>query len=68
MFVDFLKEIQTQFSEATYNVITHNCNHFTNKCSDFLLGSDIPHSILNQGRELIATPVGKMIEPMLHQA
>ena len=68
MFTDFLQEIQNRFSFATYNVIQNNCNHFTNECCNFLLGKDIPHSVLKQAEELIATPLGQMIRPMLEQS
>lgn len=56
-----------RFSPVTYNVKTHNCNHFTNECANFLVGTDIPHDILNQATELFNTSLGKMIEPMVMQ-
>ena len=65
MFRDFLQEITDRFSFNTYNVIQNNCNHFTNEVSNFLLGKDIPHSVLKQAEDLINTPIGQMIRPML---
>ena len=67
LFVEFLTEIKDRFTPMTYNIKTHNCNHFTNECSNFLIGSDIPHDILKQAEELFNTAIGKMVEPMMIQ-
>jgi len=31
MFHDFLSDISDRFTFMTYNIATHNCNHFTNE-------------------------------------
>lgn len=67
LFYEFLSEIKDRYSQTTYNVKSHNCNHFTNECSNFLVGKDIPHDILNQANDLFNTKLGKMVEPMMMQ-
>jgi len=46
LFLEFLESIKSSFTINTYNVISKNCNHFTNEVCNFLLGKDIPHSVL----------------------
>jgi len=66
--MDFLESIKDSYTLSTYNVITKNCNHFTNEVCNFLLSKDIPHYVLKQSEELIWTPIGQMIRPMLEQS
>lgn len=47
LFMEFLKEVSPRFTEQTYNVFKHNCNHFTNEAANFLLGQDIPKDIVD---------------------
>jgi desumoylating isopeptidase 1 len=42
VFRDFMREIGPRFTQATYNLLTWNCNNFTNEASKFLLGRGIP--------------------------
>lgn len=65
--LDYLKDIDKNFTQSTYNIISNNCNHFTNDICFFLTGKPIPDYVLNQHKELISTPIGKMIMPMLEQ-
>jgi len=67
LFHEYLSDLKGMFSPTTYNVKKNNCNHFTNECCNFLVGSDIPHDILKQAEDLFNTPLGKMVEPMMMQ-
>ena len=67
LFHDFLGDIKDRFSPMNYNVKSHNCNHFTNECSNFLVGHNIPKDIYGQAEDLFNTPLGKMVEPMVTQ-
>jgi len=62
---DYLKDLQKMFQPHNYNLIKHNCNHFTNTLAEFLVGSGIPKEILNQHEVLLNTPMGNYIMPML---
>lgn len=68
LFMEFLREISPRFTQETYHVFTHNCNNFTNECSQFLMQSDIPKDILDLPQMFLNTQLGKMIAPMLQQA
>jgi hypothetical protein len=65
LFMEFLREAQSEWGANNYHVFEHNCNHFTNAAADFLLGEGIPADICNQGKEFLATPMGQMISPMM---
>lgn len=61
-FEHWLAQQRSRFSVSTYNLITNNCNNFTDACSKFLLGGvSIPDYILNLPMEFFETPVGQMM-------
>ena len=53
-----------EFSMSTYNPMTHNCNHFSNAFSQFLVNQSIPAEILAQPEDFLETPMGKMMGGM----
>ena len=61
----FIKSINSQFTMSTYDVLRHNCNHFTDTALFFLVGKHLPDSILKQHEEILNTPMGQMVRPML---
>ena len=67
MFMEFLKEVSPNFTMNTYNLLENNCNNFTNECSNFLLGKDIPSEIIDLPKIFLSTPLGKMLGPMISQ-
>ncbi|CAK4806673.1 unnamed protein product [Aphanomyces euteiches] len=64
-FASFLQEISPRFTAATYNLLSHNCNNFSNEVAQFLLGSGIPQHILDLPNEVLSTPMGAMFRPMI---
>ncbi len=65
MFLDFLKEISSKFTQATYDLFRNNCNNFTDECAKFLLGKGIPSHIVDMPLEVLKTPMGSMIGNMV---
>ena len=65
---DFLQEISSKFSALTYNLLTNNCNNFSDEMAQFLVGQGIPAHITGLPAEVAATPFGQMIMPMLQPA
>ena len=65
MFADYLKEIDSKFTQATYNFLENNCNHFTHEIIEFLTGNSLPDYVLKQHEQLNGTPFGAMILQML---
>ena len=45
----------------------HNCNNFTDTLANFLLGTGIPHHIINMPQAVMETPMGRMLLPQLMQ-
>lgn len=42
-----LEDLRERFSPAAYNLMTFNCNTFSNECANILVGRDIPAHILS---------------------
>ncbi|ETW05579.1 hypothetical protein H310_03323 [Aphanomyces invadans] len=63
----FLHEVSPRFTAATYNLLTNNCNNFSNEVALFLVGSGIPQHILDLPNEVLSTPMGAMFRPMIEQ-
>lgn len=65
MFSEFLDSIRADYTAEKYNLLDHNCNHFTNEVCQFLVGKEIPSFVLNLSAEIFSTPFGQQFEPML---
>ena len=46
IFQEFLDGVRDQYTAATYNLATNNCNHFSNAVVDFLAGVQMPRGDL----------------------
>lgn len=64
-FLTFLRSITSRFTVATYHLLDNNCNNFSNECSRYLTGQSIPSYILDLPSEVMATPFGNMLRPMI---
>jgi len=67
IFTDFLKEISPKFAMEKYDLFDNNCNNFTNECCEFLTGKPLPDYIIGLPKEVLGTPLGQMIKPMITQ-
>lgn len=65
IFTEFLMDINSKFSMQTYDLFKNNCNHFTDECATFLLGTGIPKYIVDLPLEVLKTPMGAMIGNMV---
>ncbi|XP_025416987.1 uncharacterized protein LOC112688143 isoform X3 [Sipha flava] len=66
VFQEYLRGLeQDTFSADKYNLLRHNCNNFSNEISQFLCGNSIPEYILNLPDEILSTPFGKQLQPVL---
>lgn len=54
----FLRDVSPRFTEATYDLLRHNCNNFSDELARFLLGRGIPQYILDLPNEVLSTPFG----------
>lgn len=66
VFEEFLREIGPRYyTLATYKLLNHNCNSFSNEAAQFLAGSAIPSYILELPNQVMNSPVGALILPMI---
>ncbi|XP_037094351.1 uncharacterized protein LOC119114255 isoform X2 [Pollicipes pollicipes] len=56
---------ESTFTPEKYNLLEHNCNNFADEVSTFLCGHGIPKYILTLPDELLNTPLGQTIAPLL---
>ncbi|CAL9089181.1 unnamed protein product [Musa textilis] len=67
VFEEYLQEISPRYSAATYSLLRHNCNNFSNEATQFLVGTTIPDYILRLPNEVMSSPMGALILPMIQQ-
>lgn len=65
VFEEFLREIGPRYTPATYKLLSHNCNNFSNEAAQFLAGAAIPSYILELPNQVMNSPVGALILPMI---
>ncbi|RLM80841.1 uncharacterized protein C2845_PM12G30630 [Panicum miliaceum] len=65
VFEDYLRAIAPRYTAETYRLLTHNCNNFSNEVAQFLVGTGIPDYILNLPAEVMSSPMGPLIMPMI---
>ena len=61
----YLGSVAHRFTAQTYNLLTHNCNNFSNEVIGFLLGKTIPSFILDLPRIALSSPNGAMIRNLV---
>eukprot|EP00904_Undaria_pinnatifida_P002594 jgi/Undpi1/12335/HiC_scaffold_5.g02011.m1 len=67
VFEDFNREINPRYTAQTYDLMKHNCNNYTDESAKFLLGKGIPSYIIDLPNEVLNSPMGGMLRPMLEQ-
>jgi hypothetical protein len=65
LFNQYLIGLKDTFSPQHYHLLDHNCNNFSAEVALFLTGKNIPDYITNLPDEVMSTPFGAMIRPML---
>ncbi|KAI1731407.1 PPPDE putative peptidase domain-containing protein [Ditylenchus destructor] len=66
LFKEYLAELQrATFAGSKYHIFNHNCNNFSNEAAMFLTGNTIPERIVNLPNEVLSTPFGQMMLPMI---
>ncbi|XP_041005582.1 desumoylating isopeptidase 1-like [Juglans microcarpa x Juglans regia] len=65
VFEMYLQEISPRYTAETYSLLTHNCNNFSNEVAQFLVGATIPDYILQLPNEVMNSPMGALILPMI---
>jgi hypothetical protein len=66
VFKDYLRGLaESTFRGSNYNLIKHNCNTFSEDLCQFLCGSSIPKYILDLPQDLLSTPIGQSLGPLI---
>ncbi|KAK8521744.1 hypothetical protein V6N13_021825 [Hibiscus sabdariffa] len=65
VFEMYLQEISPRYTAEAYSLLTHNCNNFSNEVAQFLVGSNIPDYILQLPNEVMSSPMGALLMPMI---
>jgi hypothetical protein len=65
LFETFLIELSPRFTAQTYNLLRWNCNNFSDEIAHFLVGVGIPRHIVDLPNEVMSTPLGQQLMPML---
>ena len=61
----FLRAARCRFTLTSYDVFTHNSNHFSDDVVRFLTGQPVPKRILNMINEALSTPRGQALRDVL---
>ncbi|WVZ73165.1 hypothetical protein U9M48_021509 [Paspalum notatum var. saurae] len=67
VFEGYLRDIAPRYTADTYRLLTHNCNNFSHEVAQFLVGdgAGVPDYILNLPAEVMSSPMGPLIMPMI---
>ncbi|KAM5335867.1 desumoylating isopeptidase 1 isoform 3-T3 [Glossophaga mutica] len=60
-----LQTFPTMHRGEAYNLFEHNCNTFSNEVAQFLTGRKIPSYITDLPSEVLSTPFGQALRPLL---
>jgi len=67
LFEEYLQEIGPRYTAEAYSLLSHNCNNFSNEVVQFLVGATVPDYILQLPTEVMNSPMGPLILPMIQQ-
>ncbi|XP_076025824.1 desumoylating isopeptidase 1b [Genypterus blacodes] len=66
LFMEYLtSQGESTYSCNSYNLFEHNCNTFSNEVAQFLTGNKIPPYITDLPSEVLSTPFGQALRPLL---
>ncbi|XP_047024764.1 uncharacterized protein LOC124633545 isoform X3 [Helicoverpa zea] len=66
VFGDYIQGLATTtYSPSAYNLLEHNCNHFSEEVAQFLCGAHIPKHIVAQPEELLAPSTRAAVQALL---
>jgi desumoylating isopeptidase 1 len=63
---NFFSEVGSRFTEETYNILTNNCNNFSNELLFFLVQKELPKYILDLPKLIASSPMGGLITSLFN--
>jgi len=61
------RRLAHDFTKEKYDVLTHNCNHFSDRLCMFLHNEHVPDDIVNQPDMVMSTAIAKALRPLLNR-
>ncbi|XP_022830975.1 uncharacterized protein LOC111359613, partial [Spodoptera litura] len=66
VFSDYIQGLSTTtYSPSAYNLLEHNCNHFSEEVAQFLCGAHVPKHIVAQPDDLLAPGARAALQALL---
>lgn len=66
VFKDYVRGLaEGSFRGSNYTLLKHNCNNFSEDLCQFLCGTSIPKYILDLPSEVLSTPLGQTLAPLI---
>ncbi|KAK9458830.1 PPPDE putative peptidase domain-containing protein [Lipomyces oligophaga] len=65
---EYISSLTSIYTPESYDLFMHNCNNFSQDLCQFLVGRDIPAHITGLPKEVLNTPFGQMMRPMLESS
>ncbi|KAK9387926.1 PPPDE putative peptidase domain-containing protein [Lipomyces mesembrius] len=66
--LEYIESLKDIYRPENYDLFMNNCNNFTQDLCQFLVGKDIPAHITGLPQEVLQTPFGQMMRPMIEQS
>ncbi|XP_034563183.1 desumoylating isopeptidase 1b [Notolabrus celidotus] len=66
LFMEYLTSLaESTYRGDKYNLLEHNCNTFSSEVAQFLTGKKIPSYITDLPAEVLSSPFGEVLRPLL---
>ncbi|KAK9240941.1 PPPDE putative peptidase domain-containing protein [Lipomyces kononenkoae] len=66
--LEYIESLKDIYRPENYDLFMHNCNNFSQDLCQFLVGKNIPTHIAGLPQEVLQTPFGQMLRPMIEQS
>ncbi|GAA5909799.1 hypothetical protein JCM8208_005463 [Rhodotorula glutinis] len=63
--LEYVDAVRDSWTAEAYHLLEYNCNSFTDTLLGFLNGNSIPADIRNQPSDIMSTPFGQQMRPMI---
>ncbi|KPV72266.1 uncharacterized protein RHOBADRAFT_30277, partial [Rhodotorula graminis WP1] len=63
--LEYIDAVRDSWTAEAYHLLEYNCNSFTDTLLGFLNGNSIPGDIRNQPSDIMSTPFGQQMRPMI---
>ncbi|GAA5845112.1 hypothetical protein JCM9279_005437 [Rhodotorula babjevae] len=63
--LEYVDAVRDSWTADAYHLLEYNCNSFTDTLLGFLNGNSIPADIRNQPSDIMSTPFGQQMRPMI---